>query len=139
VIYVGGETDMEQKELYDRVDDAVCAVRSALSEGVLPGGGVALMYVAEEMKKKHNGPAFDAFYSAIRAPYETIQKNAGVSHTYNPKTPMEGLNIRTMEKGNMVDMGVIDPTKVTKNALISATSVAATLLGTNVTIHESDK
>ena len=139
VIYVGGETDMEQKELYDRVDDAVCAVRSALSEGVLPGGGVALMYVAEEMKKKHKGPAFDAFYSAIRAPYETIQKNAGVSHTYNPKTPMEGLNIRTMEKGNMVDMGVIDPTKVTKNALISATSVAATLLGTNVTIHESDK
>ena len=140
VIYVGGETDMEQKELYDRVDDAVCAVRSALAEGVLPGGGVALMYVSETMDKKHNGDkAFEAFYQAIRAPYNTIQSNAGVSHAYDYKNPFRGLNIRTGQVGEMLEMGVLDPTKVTKNALISATSVAATLLGTNVTIHESDQ
>jgi chaperonin GroEL (HSP60 family) len=98
------------------------------------------MYVSETMDKKHNGgKAFEAFYQAIRAPYKTIQSNAGVSHAYDYKNPFRGLNIRTGQVGEMLAMGVIDPTKVTKNALISATSVAATLLGTNVTIHESDQ
>lgn len=139
VIYVGGETEMEQKELYDRVDDAVCAVRSALSEGVLPGGGVALKYVASKMKGFHKGPAFEAFVHAIEEPYKMIQQNAGFSKEYDPKEPFKGTDIRTLESVSMVEAGIIDPTKVTKNALISATSVAVTLLGTNVTIHESNK
>lgn len=139
VIYAGGNTDLEQKELYDRIDDAVCAVRSALEEGILPGGGVALYN--EVMKRYHNPQtvAEKIFADALRAPFEQITLNAGLmnvdiwsgnadeSHSY-------GYNVKTEKFGDMYEMGVIDPLKVTRSALENAVSVATTILSTNAII-----
>jgi len=147
VIYVGANTDVEQKELYDRVDDAVCAVRSALAEGVLPGGGVALNYIAHEVMEEegHIERVRRVFCRALMAPFRQILENAGiddleVQHNIRGCAFGFGLDLKSMHYGDMMSMGVIDPAKVTKNALISATSVAATLLGTNAIItNESNK
>jgi len=147
VIYVGANTDVEQKELYDRVDDAVCAVRSALEEGVLPGGGVALKYIAETMELPSNvlQESLDVFKKAIMAPLRQIVANSGRDVAEIDKNiancgPNFGFDVKVGKYGNMMAMGVIDPAKVTKNALVSATSVAVTLLGTNAIItNESSK
>lgn len=144
VIYVGANTDVEQKELYDRVDDAVCAVRSALAEGVLPGGGVALNYLAQDIDPLES-KASAVFRSALMAPMAQIVRNAGldaigVAKIVNNEEFGFGLDLKTGRYGDMMEMGVIDPTKVTKNALVSATSVAVTLLGTNAIVtNESGK
>lgn len=141
VIYVGANTDVEQKELYDRVDDAVCAVRSALEEGVLPGGGVALNHIAQVMTCPDNvtEKSFKIFVNAIKSPLRQIVGNAGidcleVENNIANCGPNFGFDVKRQEYGNMMSMGVIDPLKVTKNALISATSVAVTLLGTNAIV-----
>jgi len=141
VIYVGGQTDIEQKELYDRVDDAVCAVRSALLEGILPGGGVALYDIAikhkSEIDKKSKKIADAILYSALSAPLAQILENAGSTieeHYSANKTDGCGYDVKNEVKGNMIDMGIIDPMKVTKNALQNAVSVAVTILSTNAII-----
>ena len=147
VIYVGANTDVEQKELYDRVDDAVCAVRSALSEGVLPGGGVALNYVAQTMELPEGvlQKSLDVFREAIKAPLRQIVANSGQDTAVVEKNiancgPNFGFDVKSGKYGNMMTMGIIDPAKVTKNALVSATSVAVTLLGTNAIVtNESSK
>jgi len=132
VIYVGGQTDLEQKELYDRVDDSVCAVRSALEEGILPGGGVALY---NESLALDGSIAGTMLSSALRAPANQIALNAGVDFSYeDDKEHSHGMNIKTGEYGDMYDMGVIDPLKVTKSALQNAVSVAVTILSTNAII-----
>ena len=140
VIYAGGKTDLEQKELYDRIDDAVCAVRSALEEGILPGGGVAIYKEATYIEDDNKGIAGKILGEALRAPLEQIFLNAGLELSekikdklmYDPTT--EGLNVKTGEWGDMYKMGVIDPLKVTKNALQNAVSVAVTILSTNAII-----
>ncbi len=140
VIYAGGKTDLEQKELYDRIDDAVCAVRSALEEGILPGGGVAIYKEATYIEDGNMGIAGKILGEALRAPLEQIFSNAGLELSeeikdklmYDPTT--EGLNVKTGEWGDMYKMGVIDPLKVTKNALQNAVSVAVTILSTNAII-----
>jgi chaperonin GroEL len=126
VIYAGGNTDLEQKELFDRIDDAVCAVRSAIEEGIVPGGGVALY---QEMKNCKEGVAGDMLMAALRAPLRQIWDNAGMLEEMEGSTVEMnellaindyGLNIKTMEWGDMYEMCVIDPLKVTKNALRNA-------------------
>jgi chaperonin GroEL len=134
VIYVGGKTDLEQKELYDRVDDAVCAVRSALEEGILPGGGTALVKAVENMD---NSAAGKILSRALRAPFVQICDNAGIPSMENVDNRGDfshGYNVKTNEWGDMYKMGVIDPMKVTKCALQNAVSVAVTLLSTNAII-----
>ncbi len=140
VIYAGGNTDLEQKELFDRIDDAVCAVRSAIEEGIVPGGGVALY---QEMKNCKEGVAGDMLMAALRAPLRQIWENAGILEEMEESTVEMnelmaiddyGLNIKTMEWGDMYEMGVIDPLKVTKNALRNAVSVAVTILSTDAII-----
>lgn len=141
VIYVGGNTDLEQKELYDRVDDAVCAVRSALEEGVLPGAGKAL---DEEADKLVSEPGNEAQHIAVKmlkdalqAPMSQILQNAGmcVTNVYNGREASgEGLNLKTGQKGDLIEMGVIDPLKVTRSALENAVSVASTIMSTNAVI-----
>nr|AQM32675.1 chaperonin GroEL [uncultured virus] len=134
VIYVGGKTDLEQKELYDRVDDAVCAVRSALEEGILPGGGTALVKAVENMD---NSAAGKILSRALRAPFVQICENAGIPSMENVDNRGDfshGYNVKTNEWGDMYKMGVIDPMKVTKCALQNAVSVAVTLLSTNAII-----
>jgi len=139
VIYVGGNTDLEQKELYDRVDDAVCAVRSALEEGILPGGGLALFresldYSEEDKKQKH----IKILCDALQAPLLQIWENAGEEYTSGVFKDTDifsgGYDVKNDKFGCMYDMGIIDPLKVTKCALQNAVSVAVTLLSTNAII-----
>jgi chaperonin GroEL len=141
VIYVGGNTDLEQKELYDRVDDAVCAVRSALEEGILPGAGKALDEEADKLTDEEGNEsrniAVKILKDALRAPMTQILENAGicVTNVYNGREAAgEGLNLKTGEKGDLIKMGVIDPLKVTRSALQNATSVASTILSTNAIV-----
>lgn len=136
VIYVGGNTDLEQKELYDRVDDAVCAVRSALEEGIVTGGGLALF--EESVKMDDSTVAKQIMAEALKAPIYQMITNAGkdpeditgqnlVSNDY-------GYNVKRGTYGNMYDMGIIDPLKVTRSALQNAVSVAVTILSTDAIV-----
>lgn len=142
VIYVGGNTDLEQKELHDRVDDSVHAVRSALEEGILPGGGKAL-YEAEVLGMLGDSPtgeqviAANILDAALKAPLLQILVNAGRKlEDYYTSEVAEGcgLNLKTGEMGNLIKMGVVDPLKVTRSALQNAVSVAITILSTNAII-----
>lgn len=142
VIYVGGQTDLEQKELYDRVDDAVCAVRSALEEGILPGAGRALDQIdlkelVGEIKTKEQWAAFNILSAALKSPITQILENAGLSLTniYNGGVPDgHGYNLKSGKMGDLIEMGIIDPLKVTRSALQNALSVATTILSTNSVI-----
>jgi chaperonin GroEL len=141
VIYVGGNTDLEQKELYDRVDDAVCAVRSALEEGILPGAGKALAEEAYNLTCEEGNDsrniAVKILSTALEAPMIQIIENAGgcVGDLYNGREQAgEGWNLKTGEKGDLIKLGVIDPLKVTRCALENAVSVATTILSTNAIV-----
>jgi chaperonin GroEL len=142
VIYVGGDTDIQQKELYDRVDDAVCAVRSALEEGILPGGGVALLKYAntfgnDTVKDKNLKVAGKIMREVLKAPARQILKNAGkdFDKIYKSTPPQNhGYDVKSETKGDLIKMGIVDPTKVTKNALTNAMSVATTILSTNAIV-----
>ena len=142
VIYVGGQTDLEQKELYDRVDDAVCAVRSALEEGVLPGAGKALLeesaaLVADEDKSPEYDVALSIIKLALMAPFLQILSNAGLKAQDIYPDGIEngqGYNLKTSNFGDLIKMGVIDPLKVTRSALQNAVSVAVTILSTDAII-----
>jgi len=140
VIFVGGQTDLEQKELYDRVDDAVCAVRSALEEGILPGAGKALAEIQLPENKsdsKEEQVALKIMVDALQAPLSQILENAGLKATdiYSGSEELGyGYNLKTGQKGDLIQMGVIDPLKVTRSALQNAVSVATTILSTNAII-----
>ena len=147
VIYVGGNTDLEQKELYDRVDDAVCAVRSALLEGILPGSGLALYrFYATFFDRAYNSKLSESkkiacaiLSNALRAPLKQILQNAGLEldKIYNKEDTLaytRGYDIVSESYGDMFKMGIIDPMKVTKTALQNAVSVAVTILSTNAIV-----
>ena len=148
VIHVGGQTDLEQKELFDRVDDAVCAVRSALEEGILPGAGMALYNsiqacLSEDSYIEPKEMARQVLSQSLVAPIEQILINAGRCfddvyyrdwHAGDKAHPKEGYDVKNSKYGNLIDMGVIDPLKVTKVALQNAVSVATTILSTNAII-----
>mgnify|MGYP003641898701 FL=1 len=146
VIYVGGNTDLEQKELFDRVDDAVCAVRSALLEGILPGGGLALYSFYQRIKEKQVNEknkskkiAYAILADALRAPLVQILDNAGLEENkIYPEDDIvlgyNGYDVKAGVYGDMIKMGIIDPMKVTKTALQNAVSVAITILSTNAIV-----
>ena len=142
VIYVGGHSDVEQKEKFDRIDDAVCAVRSAQEEGILPGGGVALYDCAESLrviwdtKSGAEAIALEILSEALEAPLRQILTNAGkdANEIVCKVSGDKGYNVKTDEYGDMYKMGVIDPLKVTKNALKNAVSVATTIMSTNAIV-----
>jgi chaperonin GroEL len=142
VIFVGGQTDLEQKELYDRVDDAVCAVRSALEEGILPGAGKALLEQSAELAEDDTqsaeyNAALAIVKNALMAPFLQILANAGLKASEIYKDGVElgyGYNLKTGQMGDLIGMGVIDPLKVTRSALQNAVSVATTILSTNAII-----
>ena len=137
VIYVGAQSDIEQKEKRDRIDDAVYAVMAALEEGILPGGGIALLECASEYSFSDDDVASQIMSEALVAPFRQILVNAG-------KNPHEiemgifekghGYDVKAEKFGDMMKMGIIDPTKVTKNALLNAVSVATTIMSTNAII-----
>jgi chaperonin GroEL len=142
-IYVGGDSDIEQKEKFDRVDDSVCAVRSALQEGILPGGGLALWNLAPVLQDSYDDDneeiADRILRDALRAPLIQILTNAGkdaysVMGEEDLIDSTHGYDAKNERYGDMFEMGVIDPLKVTKNALVNASSVATTILSTNAII-----
>ena len=141
-IYVGGNSDVEQKEKYDRVEDAVCAVRSALEEGIVKGGGVALMQCHDMLYQMHQDPrnideeaALYILQNACLEPAHQILVNAGKSleEIYNDKNAKD-YDVKNEVYGDMYKMGIIDPLKVTKNAFENAVSVATTILTTNAIV-----
>jgi chaperonin GroEL len=141
VIYVGGNSDVEQKEKFDRVDDAVCAVRSALEEGIVAGGGVPLLKISKELQTNVNNAeekvALQILKDALSVPCKQILINAGEDEDSIIKFILDdkrGYDVKNQKFGDMYKMGVIDPLKVTKNALINAVSVATTILSTNAII-----
>lgn len=143
VIYVGANSDIEQKELKDRTDDAVLAVKAAIEEGVLPGGGTALIAAGKCVKLGKSelyDMAADIMLYAIEEPFRRIIKNAGKDHISigvkmnENKSKYYGYDVKNDKFGDMMKMGVIDPTKVTRSALRNAVSVATTILSTNAII-----
>ena len=144
VIYVGGNTDLEQKELFDRVDDAVCAVRSAMEEGILPGSGVALHDECERLLSAKDSDisgskkiAYAILSCALLSPMTQIFNNAGLTHETVDTDKVGGsmgYNVKTGEFGDLYKMGVIDPVKVTRTALQNAVSVAVTMLSTDAIV-----
>ena len=135
VIYVGALSDIEQKEKKDRIDDAVCAVQAALEDGILPGGGVALLDIGLTVCI-HNTVADKIMGEALRAPFNQIVTNAGKNcdEILSHRQDGMGYDVKGEQYGDMVKLGIIDPTKVTKNALLNAVSVATTIMSTNAII-----
>ena len=146
IIHVGGFTETEMNERKDRVDDALHATKASIEEGVLPGGGVALLYARESIKNS-NTTGGQIVYKACGKPFEQILINAGYDKTDaqvmgkyklvdSGNDHWAGIDI---DKGKVIDYkeaGVIDPTKVTRLALQNAASVAGTVLLTECTITE---
>tara|TARA_R110000803_G_scaffold37466_2_gene80707 strand:+ start:172 stop:1728 length:1557 start_codon:yes stop_codon:yes gene_type:complete len=139
-VKVGGNSRVELVEKKDRVEDAICATKAAIKEGIVPGGGVALLNASYDLKPTCIGE--EVLYKAIRRPYELILKNAGIQKVEKLEKG-KGLNVVTGETVDMVKAGIIDPLLVTKSALINAASVATTILSTDCVInnirHESDR
>jgi len=138
VINVGANSDIEQKEKRDRVDDAVCATRAALEDGILPGGGVALRDIAKKVGEQTGESEADRvgyaiLEKALMSPYHQILSNAGVEPPKGQRTGY-GVDVKKIQTGSMAKMGIIDPAKVTKSAVINAISVATTILSTNAVI-----
>ena len=133
VIYVGALSDIEQKEKKDRIDDAVCAVRAAKEEGILPGGGAALMYFSRSLSS--GSKAYLIMKYALASPMAQIITNAGKDDEdiISGMLPFEneGYDVKGEQYGDMMKLGIIDPAKVTKNALLNAVSVATTIMSTS--------
>ena len=141
VVKVGANSAIELKEKQDRVEDAICATRAAIKEGIVPGGGIALLNASKVLDKKIPGESI--LRKAIKAPYKTILKNAGLE-VDEPNKKGEGINVVTGNMVNMIKAGIIDPLLVTKSALKNAASVATTILSTdcvinNIRIDESNR
>lgn len=138
VIYVGALSDIEQKEKRDRIDDAVCAVEAALEEGILPGGGVALYEYAKNNLVGLTSASAQIMHKALTAPIRQILDNAGKDAQFIIDGilpfPNEGYDVKGEQYGDMIKLGIIDPAKVTKNALLNAVSVATTIMSTNAII-----
>ena len=143
-IYVGGNSDVEQKEKFDRVDDSVCAVRSALEEGIVPGAGLALYNASKIIKSDNDDADYNTACNIVREaivqPLIQILENAGIKPENvlreindNPKKNY-GFDVKNEKFGDLFKLGVIDPLKVTKNALINSSSVASTILSTNAIV-----
>ena len=143
-IYVGGNSDVEQKEKFDRVDDSVCAVRSALEEGIVAGAGLALYNASKNIVNNNKDTDYNSACNIVREaivqPLIQILENAGIkpenilAEINDNKQKNYGYDVKNEKFGDLFKMGVIDPLKVTKNALINASSVATTILSTNAII-----
>ncbi len=130
---VGANSEVELKEKKDRVEDAICATKAAIKEGIVPGGGIALLNASQNIKPE--SIAEMVLLNAISAPYETILENAGIEDYEMPTVKGKGLDVVTGKTVSMVKSGIIDPLLVTKSALMNAASVATTILSTDCVIN----
>jgi len=135
LVKVGANSEIELKEKADRIEDAICATKAAIKEGIVPGGGIALLNASHNIDTFSIGE--EILLDSIRAPFRTILDNAGITDA-----PLEaiskvgyGLNVVTGETVEMIKAGIIDPLLVTKSALRNAASVATTILSTDCVIN----
>jgi len=131
IIKVGANSKVELKEKKDRVEDAIYATKAALKEGIVPGGGIALLNASERIPYENVGEAI--LLNAIKAPYQTILSNAGIEQT-EELAGGNGINVVTGKEVNMIQSGIIDPVLVTKTALKNAISVVTTIISANCVI-----
>jgi chaperonin GroEL len=151
IIHVGGNSELEMKETKDRVDDALHATKAAIEEGIVPGGGVALLYAREAITKSRAELDSDMYigkqivYKACASPFMKILSNAGyaegerygIMHGLGKgKDNWTGYDIKSETKVNMKKAGIIDPSKVTRNAIENAASIAGTILLTEAAVIE---
>jgi chaperonin GroEL len=150
VIRVGGATEVEVKERKDRVDDAMHATRAAVEEGILPGGGVALLRATEALKKVRTQnddqkTGVEIVRKALQSPARQIATNAGEDGSVIVGKILEkdqysfGFDAQNAEYGNMLTKGIIDPTKVVRAAIQNAASVAGLLITTEAMVAELPK
>ena len=132
-VKVGANSEVELQEKRDRVEDAICATKAAIKEGIVPGGGIALMNAVAVLDLENKGEAILA--EAIKAPFQTILENAGITTLPAMMEEGEGVDVVTGKKVSMVKSGIIDPLLVTKSALLNAASVAITILSTDCVIN----
>ena len=139
IVKVGADSKVELKEKKDRVEDAIYATKAALKEGIVPGGGVALLDASEKIL---SGQAGEVLLRAIKAPYSTILNNAGLDMSTTDGAVGTGINVVTGECVDMIQAGIVDPVLVTKTALKNAVSVALTIMSadcviSNIRVNES--
>ena len=149
VIRVGGATEIEVKEKKDRIDDALNATRAAVEEGIVPGGGVALLraskFINAEGENDDQAAGINIVRRALQAPIRQIAENAGdegsivVGDILSKNKASYGYNAQTSEFGDMIEMGIIDPVKVVRHALQDAASVASLLITTEAMVAEAPK
>ncbi len=132
IVKVGANSDIELKEKQDRIEDAICATKAAIKEGIVSGGGIALLNASKVLDQNNIGE--NILYNAIKSPYYTILDNAGIKNT-EPEKEGFGLNVVTGNMVQMIKAGIIDPLLVTKSALTNAASVATTILSTDCVIN----
>lgn len=149
VIKVGAATEAELKEIKSRIEDALQATRAAVEEGIVAGGGIALLNAESaldniEYEDEEEKIGVSIVRKALTAPLATISSNAGyegsvVVEKVRALKAGEGLNSKTGEYGNMLDMGILDPVKVTRTALQNAASIAGLILITDATVSDIPK
>ena len=132
IIRVGANSKVELKEKKDRVEDAIYATKAALKEGIVPGGGVALLNASQIIESKGIGE--EILLKAIKSPFETILENAGFEQVGPRPSKGLGIDVVTGEEVNMIEKGIIDPVLVTKTALKNAISVVSTIISANCVI-----
>ena len=126
MIRVGAVSKVELKEKKDRVEDAIYATKAALREGIVAGGGIALLNAAQELEKSNNiGEKILA--KSIKAPFTTIMSNAGIENYETPINTGVGFDVISGNSVEMIKAGIVDPVLVTKTALKNAVSVATTI------------
>jgi chaperonin GroEL len=142
IIHVGGNTETEVKEKKDRVDDALQATKAAIEEGIVPGGGSALLYAREAITNKDTVGG-NIVFKACASPFMKILTNAGyeemesyqvINNLFVVRDNWRGYNLETQKFVDMKQAGIIDPTKVTRTAIENAASVAGTILLTECTV-----
>jgi len=141
IVKVGANSKVEMKEKKDRVEDAIYATKAALKEGIVPGGGVALLNASQNLKAKSEGEKI--LFKAIEAPFHTILDNAGLKQIGPRPSTGLGVNVVTGKDVDMIKSGIIDPVLVTKSALKNAVSVVTTIISadcviSNMRLNESN-
>tara|TARA_R100000805_G_scaffold4245_2_gene5295 strand:- start:666 stop:2228 length:1563 start_codon:yes stop_codon:yes gene_type:complete len=131
IIKVGASSKVELKEKKDRVEDAIYATKAALKEGIVPGGGIALLNASQKLKAESTGEKI--LFKAITSPYATILENAGLDLNVNI-VEGTGIDVVTGKSVNMIESGIIDPVLVTKTALKNAVSVVTTIISADCVI-----
>jgi chaperonin GroEL len=150
VLKVGGASETEVNELKDRINDALCATKAAAAEGIVPGGGCALLYASRKLKDikldnfdQQNG--VNIIREALKAPIIAICNNAGIPGVLIANQLLEqdnerlGLNAQSGDRVDMIKEGIIDPTRVVRTAIVGAVRVASLMLTTEAMVVDEPK